>query len=56
MEIAEFAKGKIIANHLEALDHCPVTRKELRAAIKIRNWEHKLYVPNDGETVSLGIV
>jgi len=56
MEIAEFAKGKIIANHLEALDHCPVTRKELRTAIKIRNWEHKLYVPNDGETVSLGIV
>jgi L-ascorbate metabolism protein UlaG (beta-lactamase superfamily) len=37
----------VIAVHLEALNHCPVTRAELRAALP------SVLVPEDGETVHL---
>jgi hypothetical protein len=35
--------------YLEALDHCPTTREELRAAAQQAGLAHKLLVPADGE-------
>jgi hypothetical protein len=29
MEIGRLAKSQVIANHLEALDRCPVTRESM---------------------------
>jgi len=53
LKVAEFAQGNIIANHLESLDHCPVTRLELREAIANSKWQDKFYIPNDGQQLSL---
>jgi L-ascorbate metabolism protein UlaG (beta-lactamase superfamily) len=51
IKIGELAKGQVIANHLEALDHCPVTRKSIRSEVQVRAWEHRFFVPNDGESL-----
>lgn len=53
MQVGELSSGKIIANHLESLDHCPVTRVELMAAVKQRGWSHRFHVPFDGETLAM---
>jgi len=53
IKVSELTEGKVIANHLESLDHCPVTRKELRELIALKQWQDKLYVPNDGELLNL---
>ncbi len=53
LQAAEISRGHIIANHLEALDHCPVSRQSLRDQVKLRNWQKRFHIPNDGETLSL---
>lgn len=51
IEMGEFAKGQLVANHLESLDHCPVTRESIQSEIRVRGWEHRFFVPNDGESI-----
>ena len=51
IKIGETAKKQVIANHLESLDHCPVTRAELYQAVHKRGWEKRFHIPRDGETV-----
>lgn len=54
-EVVEFAglfAGTTVANHLEALSHCPVTRDELRRAAAAAGIAQRLVVPADGETVA----
>ena len=41
--------GKVIANHLEAINHCPTTRKDLRAVLEKHGLSEKVYIPEDGE-------
>lgn len=48
---SHLTSGTVIANHLEALDHCPVTRKGLAGRCRRENLEHKLLIPEDGETL-----
>ncbi len=47
----ELSKGMIVANHLEALDHCPVTRRELLREAAQQQLGDRLRVPLDGETL-----
>lgn len=49
LELARMSTGRVIANHLEALDHCPTTREALRAAARRAGLEDTLLVPDDGE-------
>ncbi len=44
--------GSVVANHLEALSHCPVTRRALLAAARAAGVADRLWVPADGETLS----
>jgi len=53
LEVAKISNGKIIANHLEALDHCPVTREELARVSETQGFKNDFFVPKDGETVNL---
>ena len=55
LEVGGLSQGQVIANHLEALDHCPVTRKELADEVNLRNWGHRFHIPNDGETLILAV-
>jgi len=49
MEFTSLAPGKVIANHLEALNHCPVTRAELAQVSREANLSDKLQIPADGD-------
>lgn len=51
LKFAALAPGKVFANHLEALNHCPTTREELKNALAENNLLSKTAVPNDGECV-----
>lgn len=45
------APGKVVANHLEALNHCPTTRGQLKEALVTSGLMPKTFVPDDGETM-----
>ncbi|WP_298516867.1 MBL fold metallo-hydrolase [uncultured Kordia sp.] len=44
--------GKVIANHLEAINHCPTTRKGLRETLEKHGLSDKVYIPQDGEVLA----
>ncbi|MFA0963518.1 MBL fold metallo-hydrolase [Roseivirga sp. BDSF3-8] len=43
------APGKVIANHLEAVNHCPVSREELGGDLNRMGLHGKALIPADGE-------
>jgi L-ascorbate metabolism protein UlaG (beta-lactamase superfamily) len=51
IEFARLARGIVLANHLEALSHCPVTRDELQNAALSAGIGARLRIPQDGETL-----
>jgi hypothetical protein len=51
LELAALGHGRFIANHLEALDHCPVSRASLREQARQRGLGERVIVPEDGETL-----
>lgn len=51
IEFTRLAKGIVVANHLEALSHCPVTRTELQAAALSAGIAARLHIPQDGEAL-----
>ncbi len=43
----------VVATHMEALDHCKVSRKALRQHAVINGiLNHRLMIPEDGETLN----
>ncbi|WP_435103555.1 MBL fold metallo-hydrolase [Arhodomonas sp. AD133] len=53
IELARLSTGIVIANHLEALSHCPVTREGLAVAAQAAVVASRLYIPDDGESLDL---
>lgn len=54
-DIVKFTKsapGKVIANHLEAVNHCPTSRNSLISEMKKQGLSDKIYIPKDGETIT----
>jgi L-ascorbate metabolism protein UlaG (beta-lactamase superfamily) len=49
IEFARIARGSVVANHLEALSHCPVRRGDLRDAGEKAGVGDRLLIPADGE-------
>ncbi|WP_430765373.1 MBL fold metallo-hydrolase [Pseudomonas citronellolis] len=48
LEFMALGEGRVVANHLEAINHCPVTRHELRQAALAAGLADRLLVPADG--------
>ena len=46
------APGKVIANHLEAVNHCPTKRSDLKARFEQEGLSGKTFVPEDGELIT----
>jgi len=46
----QLSPGKVVANHMEALNHCPVDRQMLRSSLERRGISDKVLIPQDGET------
>ncbi|WP_284616519.1 MBL fold metallo-hydrolase [Aquabacterium humicola] len=51
LALALAGDGVFIANHLEALDHCPTRRDSLRAQAATRGLGARFLVPEDGDTM-----
>ena len=45
----KFEKIKIVAVHMEAWNHCRLSRKELRNFLNSKNIETNVFIPKDGE-------
>lgn len=54
MEFAALAPGVVVANHLEALNHCPLTRSQVAKAAAKAGLGDKMRIPDDGETYQFG--
>ncbi|RON14949.1 MBL fold metallo-hydrolase [Pseudomonas frederiksbergensis] len=53
IEFTRLSSGRVIANHLEALSHCPVSREALEAAAQDAGLEARLLIPADGAVLTL---
>ncbi|MDF3888090.1 MBL fold metallo-hydrolase [Cupriavidus basilensis] len=53
VEFTRLAPGVVVANHLEALSHCPVTRSALALAARQAGVEARLHIPRDGEVLHM---
>jgi L-ascorbate metabolism protein UlaG (beta-lactamase superfamily) len=51
LTLAALGCGVFIANHLEALDHCPVSRTAVRVESRRRGLGDRVLVPEDGQTM-----
>jgi L-ascorbate metabolism protein UlaG (beta-lactamase superfamily) len=49
IKFTKLASGKVVANHLEALNHCPTTREKLKNELQKHQLLDKVWIPNDGE-------
>jgi L-ascorbate metabolism protein UlaG (beta-lactamase superfamily) len=45
--------NKVIANHMEALNHCPTTRLQLKQELEKNSLLSKTFIPNDGDTFTV---
>lgn len=52
IELARLAPGMVIANHLEALSHCPPSRADMASAAQAAGLGARLRIPADGETLA----
>jgi len=54
-DIIKFVKNspnKVYVNHIESLNHCPMTRLQLKSLMEEHNLLDKVYIPEDGETIN----
>lgn len=51
LKFVKLAPGKVFANHLEALNHCPTKREQLKRALADNNLLDKTAIPADGTYV-----
>lgn len=51
IELAHVAPGELVFNHLEAIDHCPTTRKGLQQRLEAEGLGARTHIPLDGEAV-----
>ncbi len=55
LEFIRLAPNKVIANHMEALNHCPITKEDLKKLLDQHGLREKVLIPNDGDTLELQI-
>jgi len=53
MEFIRLSPNKVIANHMEALNHCAVTRPILKQSVDKNGLSEKVLIPADGETLEV---
>ena len=53
VDLVRTTDATVVFNHLEAIDHCPTTRDELRARMTDEGLADRVRIPADGEAVEL---
>jgi L-ascorbate metabolism protein UlaG (beta-lactamase superfamily) len=49
LKFVKNAPGKVLANHMEALNHCPTKRQDLKRALEKLDLSDKVWIPDDGD-------
>ncbi|WP_394751034.1 MBL fold metallo-hydrolase [Spongiimicrobium salis] len=49
LRFVQNAPGKVFANHMESVNHCPTTKEQLRKEVAAIGSTEKVWIPNDGE-------
>jgi L-ascorbate metabolism protein UlaG (beta-lactamase superfamily) len=49
VEIVKLSTGNVLFNHLEAIDHCPITRLALRQRMDDAGVGERVFIPSDGQ-------
>lgn len=53
-KVLQFApQTKVVVVHLEAINHCLVTRADIRKYLEAEQLDQRAYIPSDGEIISL---
>jgi L-ascorbate metabolism protein UlaG (beta-lactamase superfamily) len=52
LKFVKNAPNKILANHLEAVNHCPTKRTELQKEVSNIGLTDKVFIPKDGESIT----
>jgi hypothetical protein len=55
LRAAAAGRGRFVLNHLEALDHCPTRRTDVRAEAQRRGLAGRVQVPADGEALDFDV-
>lgn len=53
VSMAKLTPGIIIANHLEAISHCPVSRRDVSIVAQAAGLQDRIFAPLDGERIAL---
>lgn len=53
IKFVEKSPKKVYANHMESLNHCPMTRLQLKDLLEEYDLLTKVYIPEDGEILEL---
>lgn len=51
LKFVKKAPNKVFANHMEAVNHCPTTRKHLKQALADTGLSSKVFIPDDGGSI-----
>lgn len=51
MSFIRQSPGKVIANHMGALNHCPIDRATLQKSLDKHGLTEKVWIPQDGESL-----
>ncbi len=52
LKFVKNAPNKVFANHLEAANHCPTKRSDLRNEVSNIGLVDKIFIPEDGESIT----
>jgi L-ascorbate metabolism protein UlaG (beta-lactamase superfamily) len=53
LEVCAHTDATVVADHMDAINHCLLTREELRAALAEAGVEEQVAIPADGERIDL---
>lgn len=54
LELCRYSPGtKVVVAHMEAWNHCLLTRNELRDFLENNKVNNKVYIPNNGDTIKI---
>jgi L-ascorbate metabolism protein UlaG (beta-lactamase superfamily) len=53
--LAQLTPGVVVANHLEAINHCLVRRDDVRSAARQAGLGHRVLAPEDGEVLTFAM-
>ena len=54
LRVCEHTDATVVADHMDAINHCLLTREDLRAALAEGGVEGQVLIPADGERLDLG--